>query len=408
MPKKDLPEGLAKRGGTYHADFSVGGKRIRKSLSRNLKTAKQLLIELRARAERGEFSLLDNNYLVADLEKQYLRSCQQALKPDTVDRYTHSLRSALAAMPTRVSQITIAAILDYREQRLADGIAPGTINKDVKVTKGMFAWGVKAGLIKDNPLHGVRKLPDDNPKEGRPLSPDEVDRLLEASPPLYRDIWYCFVVTGMRKSELASLQFDDVDWEAREVLVRRSVSKTHTARRIPIDDHLWKILQGQRDGRDKREASERAGEQGRAFRRRFTRDRVFVTRHNTPLDMRSLLYSQLMLHCKQAGIETRHLGPDGHEVDHVDVHSLRRTFATGLIVNGADPKTVMELMGHRTLEMTMNLYAKVYTGTKREALGRLPWGSGSKAPEYLLQLPQQSPAGHKTVTTLAAPAVAAT
>ncbi len=38
--KKDLPEGLILRGKTYWADFSQNGRRIRKSLSKNLKTAK--------------------------------------------------------------------------------------------------------------------------------------------------------------------------------------------------------------------------------------------------------------------------------------------------------------------------------------------------------------------------------
>ena len=75
--------------------------------------------------------------------------------------------------------------------------------------------------------------------------------------------------------------------------------------------------------------------------------------------------------CRLAGIQTRTLDSEGREIDHVDVHSCRRTFATNLIVNGADPKTVQELLGHKTLAMTMNLYAKIHSGTKRQAVGRL-------------------------------------
>jgi site-specific recombinase XerD len=114
---------------------------------------------------------------------------------------------------------------------------------------------------------------------------------------------------------------------------------------------------------------------------------VFVTRHNTPLTTPSLLYSTLMDHCSKAGIETRRVDSDGHEIDHVDVHSLRRTFATDLIVNGADPKSVQELLGHKTLEMTMNIYAKVQTETKRQVMGRLNYGRGAQTPAHVVEFP---------------------
>jgi site-specific recombinase XerD len=83
---------------------------------------------------------------------------------------------------------------------------------------------------------------------------------------------------------------------------------------------------------------------------------------------------------KRAGIDRRTFSPDGRVLEHVDLHSLRRTFATSLIVGGADPKTVQELLGHKTLAMTMKIYAKVRAGTKRQALGRLSYGAGVKTP----------------------------
>ena len=88
--------------------------------------------------------------------------------------------------------------------------------------------------------------------------------------------------------------------------------------------------------------------------------------------------------------------------EHVDVHSLRRTFATNLIANGADPKSVQELLGHATLDMTMRIYAKLHTQTKRQALGKLSYGAGAVAPEHIIAYPGASGSavqdGHKTVT----------
>ena len=57
--RNKLPEGLVRRGNGYYAHFTVDGKRIRKLLSHDLRTAKMLLIELRARVQRGEHLLAD-------------------------------------------------------------------------------------------------------------------------------------------------------------------------------------------------------------------------------------------------------------------------------------------------------------------------------------------------------------
>lgn len=87
MPKvKPLPEGMILRGRTYWADFRHDGQRVRKSLSKNRQVAEDLLIDLRARLQRGDAGMLDNNYSVAELKEAYLKHCRQTLKPKTVQR----------------------------------------------------------------------------------------------------------------------------------------------------------------------------------------------------------------------------------------------------------------------------------------------------------------------------------
>src|SRR5205823_5184797 len=91
--------------------------------------------------------------------------------------------------------------------------------------------------------------------------------------------------------------------------------------------------------------------------------------------------------CKRANIETRTNDAQGNLVEHVGLHSLRRTFATNAIVNGADPNSVREILGHKTLEMTMKIYAKVKGATKRQAVGKLSYAGQATPPEHLLSLP---------------------
>lgn len=106
--------------------------------------------------------------------------------------------------------------------------------------------------------------------------------------------------------------------------------------------------------------------------------------------------------CKKAGLEMRALDAAGREIHHVDVHSLRRTFATGLIVHCADPKSVQKLLGRSTLTMTMNLYAKVHSPNVRQALGKLSYGSGVQQRDGVLEFPATAKTGtvcHKSVTS---------
>jgi integrase len=198
------------------------------------------------------------------------------------------------------------------------------------------------------------------------------------------------LVTGLRKSELAGLQFtaEFLDWENREIIVPPWLAKNGVQRRIPMDDRLHEIIKRLRASSQDRQPGKGRGKISAAqVQARFTRDHVFVTTENTPLDHKGNLWRAFMTCLKKARIERRTFGPDGRLLEHVDIHSLRRTFATSLIVSGADPKTVQELLGHRTLAMTMKIYAKVRAQTKRHALDRLPYGAGVKAPEHVMELP---------------------
>src|SRR5262249_16702716 len=141
--------------------------------------AKSILHELRARAEKAEFNLVDNNYAVLSLKAAYLRRCQQTLKPRTVDTYVGQLENILGALPAAsVSQLTTPTLMTYRQDRLAQGRSPRTVNAEVQALGGMLNWGVEHHLIGSNPIRSLKPLPHDHPKQGRPLTPDEVDRLL--------------------------------------------------------------------------------------------------------------------------------------------------------------------------------------------------------------------------------------
>jgi integrase len=392
MPRKrKLPDGMVRRNGRrgYYADFRVGGRRVQKKLGTDFDAARSILNELKARAERGQYGLLDNDYPLADLRAAYLKRCEQELAAGSADRYRRGLDDVLGFLGlVKVRQLDAACVLAYREERLRVK-GPATINHDVGVLRSMLEWGVRRKLIGSNPLDGLEPLRHDRPKQGRALTDDEVQRLLDKSPPRWRDVWYAFLVTGLRKDELATLRFTDIDWQSAELIVRMHNAKGKRERRVPIDNELMAILRRQQATAPSRQPG-RGSNPMMAARTlaRFTREHVFVTAQNTPLDGVATLYLAFMRCCRRAGIETRTLDAEGREVEHVDLHSLRRTFATNAIVNGADPKSVQEILGHKTLEMTMQIYAKVKAMSKRQTVARLSYGKGAQSPDHIIELPR--------------------
>jgi hypothetical protein len=104
-----------------------------------------------------------------------------------------------------------------------------------------------------------------------------------------------------------------------------------------------------------------------------------------------------------AGIQIQTCDALGCVIEHLDLHSLRRTFTTNLIVGGADPETVRQLLGHRTLKMTLKIYTRIRSQTKRQALAKLTYGQGAMVPDHVVEFPEKDgfsvQNGHAMVTS---------
>jgi integrase len=157
-----------------------------------------------------------------------------------------------------------------------------------------------------------------------------------------------------------------------------NVAKSGKGREIPLDDEMIETLSQLRE-----EASHRQAIPGSAPERtapqeaNFSREHVFVTTVNTPWG-HNLLH-RFYTYARKAGID------DARPRGAVDLHSLRGTFVTHAIDNGASPKAVQDIVGHLTLALTMNTYARATDQGKRAAISSLPFAKAS-VPAHLLKL----------------------
>ena len=231
-------------------------------------------------------------------------------------------------------RVTPPVLTDYLVHLYQLGYADTTRSRKVASTRSMFGFLMEEGVIESDPTEDMasprlgRSLP-------RTLTVEEVDALLSASdlekPQGRRDstMLELLYATGMRVSELVSLEVDDVDLEQGFV---RAFGKGSKERVIPVHPQAVALLG--RYLRDTRPLL--AGESA---------DRsLFLSRLGKGMTRQAYWLSLGKL-AARAGIESK-----------VTPHTLRHSFATHLLRGGAPLRHVQELLGHSSITTT-----QVYT-----------------------------------------------
>ena len=364
--QRKLPEGMWQRGKTYFARFRANGREVRKRLSTNFRVASELLRDLRARADKANFGLVDNDYKWVALKDEFMKWAKQAVRD--WKNYEQDLTKFEAYVTINsVREIDRPLIFGFRQWRLDQEVTPRTINRQVGTIHNMLGKGVEWKRIGWNPIAGIKPLRHDKPKKKRrSLLLAELQSILDASPDYLRPVWLTYMSTGIRRSELVELTFKDIDFQRKMLIIPASLAKNHQEREIPLDDTVLEMITQLRD-----QAKRRAPVPGLTPAQTakqvasFSRSHVFVTKANTPL--RNNLLKRFYAVCKRAGIE------DAKPGGAVDIHALRVSFITLALEHGGNPKAIQMIVGHSSLEMTMNVYAKATDKSKREAVAALPF-----------------------------------
>ena len=213
---------------------------------------------------------------------------------------------------------------------------PATANLKLSTLKHMFTKAYDWEMIGEDTLRSVRKvkkIPANN-KRLRFLSKEECHALISACDPHLRPIVITALNTGMRKEEVLSLEWEiNVDLKHGFILLEET--KNNERREIPINAFLRETL--------------------RNIPMFANSSYVFVNREgkrymNVKKSFRSAL--------EKAGIKNFRF------------HDLRHTFASHLVMAGVDIITVKELLGHKSLAMTLR-YAHLAPSHKVKAVEML-------------------------------------
>ena len=317
----------------------------------------------------------DNNYPLAELLKLWLSHItNNTPNPQTCAEYSNQAKEGISALESirifSAEQLTPTAIDDMIAE-LLKRYSHNTINKIIAKLKALLNFGVERGLIARNNIATYKKLPEKRVKLRRALTEDEARKLLEIAPEPFNLIWRFILSTGLRKEELTNLQWQNIDLKAGIVKVHpvdEWTPKTDTGIRvIPLSENLIKAL------------SDIQSKSGYVFptpdgkRRKNNLLREFRAHiRNTLLSMREQPHGQRVSKKKNPDYQ-RIRAEVEDELQKLDLHALRYTFCTQLIAKGVDVKTVQKLMGHKSPEITLRIYAQYCHGNADSAIKALSW-----------------------------------
>lgn len=240
------------------------------------------------------------------------------------------------------SEVTATSLNSYVLFLEKEGRKPSTISRSIASMKAFYHYMEKERRVSEDPSERL-KAPKIEKKMPTILTPEEVTRLLEqpggTSPKELRDkaMLELLYATGIRVSELISLKLDDVNL-AMEYL---TCSDSHKERIIPF-------------GSIAKESLGRYLEFGRSKLVGDEKEEWLFTNCSGQQMSRQGFWKLIKSYGKKAGIEAE-----------ITPHMLRHSFAAHMVGNGADLKSVQEMLGHSDISTTQ-VYAQMGQRRMRE------------------------------------------
>jgi integrase len=382
--RRDRGDGSLRRrpNGSWEGRFSYyndEGKRVTKSVYATTQTeAKRKLKNLILNIDNfaKEDKKKPNDILVGEWLDTWMKEYKKSsIRPATYSSY-HScieqhIRPVLGNMelqkvrPQHIQSLLNDMGQDTKEHK---AFAPWTILKAKNVLSGAFEQALRNELIVTNPVKAAVS-PKLEQKEIRILSEAEQQQFLDACKGHRLEALYTLALaTGMRRGEILSLKWENVNFRTNEISVKSSVSrikdpdtgktelivsepKTKSGRRsVPILDNLIPVLQ-----EHKKRQSEEKSRAGSAWNED---NLVFCSNVGTIIEPRRVCTTMDKI-------------ADAAGMEHFTFHAMRHTFATRMLEAEVPAKVVQDILGHSDVTLTLNTYSHVMGSTAHQQIAKI-------------------------------------
>ncbi len=370
---KELGVGLSQRkDGRYQARFTANnGKRIEKNFTK-INDARNWLT-----SEKYKSNLIDNNTMSVDeWFNIWIKTYKEGIVADNTTknykgRYKYSIKK-------EIGSILLNEVKNIQCQRILNDMydngeySYGTMELTAITLHAIFKGALENGYILTNPADNlkVKKRFTDNEKddERRVLTrAEQKDFIKYAHKSIYYNAFSLVLETGLRAGEVGGLKWKDIDLENGFLYVRRTIlqdakkggfyfgkpKSEKSKRKIPLTEEAKAILKNQEQLQFKLKHQSKQWDN--------TWDGlVFTTINGKPVGSSTFRITMIrIVRNINKDREAEALGNKYEIFEHCYMHSLRHTFATRCIEKGVQPKTLQKILGHSSLQVTMDLYVHV-------------------------------------------------
>lgn len=344
---------------------------VREVSAKTQREARAKLDGLRQRQGNGTLGSAEKEReTVGAFLDRWLDAARATVRPKTHKTYSDLVRVHLQPGVGRhkLSALKPDHVQGFYADKLDAGSSPQTVVHLHRVLHRALTMAVKWGYVPRNVCTAVDP-PKVQKREMHPPTPEEVSKLLahaRTAEDRYFALWQLAAFTGARQGELLGLQWDDIDFSAGVLRIRRSLQsakggvpvygepKTAKSRRtVPLVPEMAASLRAHRAQQDKER-----GQMGASWK---DCGLVFTSIVGTPLDGVNVL-KRFKAALKAAGVRQ------------VRFHDLRHGAITMMLGAGLPVTTVSEMVGHHSAAMTLGVYGHVLPGSKQlaaETLGAM-------------------------------------
>jgi integrase len=354
-----------KKSGLYMARYTVEtptGKKRKTFYGETREEAHEKLVEALSNRNKGLVFDADNIKLSEYLGRWLADSARDTVRTTTFERYEQMVRLHICPVlgKLKLKDLTPVHVRGLYREKLDAGLSPRTVQYVHVTLHKSLKQAVMDGLIPRNATEAV-KPPQVRPKEMRPLAPEQVKVMFQATRDDRLEALYVLAVTtGLRQGELLGLKWEDVELEASTLQVRRTLStakggsqltapKTKGSRRtVRLKQSAVNALRSHLLKRQLEEI-DRAGSLWRE------NGLIFASETGKSLDRRYVTTHRFKPLLKRAGLPQ------------IRFHDLRHTCATLLLGRNVNPKIVSEMLGHASIAITLDTYSHVLPNMQSEA-----------------------------------------
>jgi len=366
MPKRTNGEGTIyqDKNGLWRGELTLGyenGKRIkRKFSSMRLDELQKKMNEERVRLNRNIITQ-NSDFTLKEWLEFWLQTYKlNSVKPRTYDYYEYALESYVYPY---IGDIRLDKLKSIQIQQLyngmnARGLSTSTIKSVHIPLNQAFEQAINNELVYKNPCRGT-SIPKKEARKSRALTVGEQQIFEEAcTQTTFHDFFIFLLNTGLRCGEGIALAWDDIDMQAKTLTVNKNITTIVNRDDASSAKHV-RIVQTTKTESGRREIP-LSKECFRVLSRRPNRHGfVFASRVGTPLGHRNVTRAFDNL------LEATDLPSD------LTIHSLRHSFATRLLERGANIKALSELLGHKSIQITLDIYGHAFKELRAETISLL-------------------------------------